>query len=299
MVFAPISGFALMDSVDLKIFESTKRVFIVHKVEAKESVYSISKRYGIEVDSLYAFNPDVKANGLKVDQYVFITTKYNMKQGDWLIRKRAKEKEEAAKIQQLKDDGLAKPAGPNDNVIYYKAKLGQTLYAISKLEQCQFTVDELKKWNNLKSSAISEGDKLIIGFRKEPIVDDKPDDPKVVEQILNGKDSVEQIATATAKPDTAKVVWKDVQKEGLATWKPNGSLANTKAFALYNGAKPGTVIRVLNLNNQKVSYVRVAGPIVNAENKDVILIVSESAAKKLGVNDNYFRVRIIYATEDI
>ena len=43
----------------------------LHKVEKQQTLYSISKQYGVSIDKLRALNPELK-DGLKVDQYIKI-----------------------------------------------------------------------------------------------------------------------------------------------------------------------------------------------------------------------------------
>jgi len=47
--------------------------FIVHQVQAGETMYSLAKQYGISQDSLLSVNPDL-ALGVKKDQYLVIPT---------------------------------------------------------------------------------------------------------------------------------------------------------------------------------------------------------------------------------
>ncbi|MDP4226204.1 MAG: LysM peptidoglycan-binding domain-containing protein [Bacteroidota bacterium] len=46
--------------------------FIYHKAEKKETWYSIAKKYGVTVDNLVSWNPEVKAQGLKTGQTIKI-----------------------------------------------------------------------------------------------------------------------------------------------------------------------------------------------------------------------------------
>src|SRR4249919_1108009 len=45
--------------------------FYIHKIEKKQSLYSISKLYNVSLDSIYKFNPELKA-GAKADQEIKI-----------------------------------------------------------------------------------------------------------------------------------------------------------------------------------------------------------------------------------
>jgi LysM repeat protein/ABC-type branched-subunit amino acid transport system substrate-binding protein len=64
--------------------------FIVHQVQAGETMYSLAKQYGISQDSLLSANPDL-ALGVKVDQYLVIPA-YN-EEYRALVERREKEKQ--------------------------------------------------------------------------------------------------------------------------------------------------------------------------------------------------------------
>lgn len=291
------NAYSVVDSTGLKIFSNNK-VFVVHKVDAGEGLYAIARKYEVSVDDIKAFNPDLKLSDPKVDQYVFIPTTLTAEQANWRIKKAKLAEEEARKKAEQKANGLADPVNPNDNVVYYTAKLGETLFSISQLPQCKLSVEELKKWNNLKSNSIKEGQRLIIEFRKQTEKEDTAT-ADYVNTIVDGvKDTSKDINDHKVEEDP--IVWSEVEKEGLCTWMPGTASNGKKSYALYNGAKVGTVIRVVNISTEKVTYVRVIGPIQDPQKDDVIMVLTEVAAKRLGVTtDKYFRVKISYATEDI
>lgn len=296
--FCSTKAYSVVDSTGLKIFSNNK-VFVVHKVDAGQGLYAIARKYEVTVDEIKAFNPDLKVSDPKVDQYVFIPTTLTPEQAEWRIKKAKLAEEEARKKAEQKANGLAEPVNQNDNVVYYTAKLGETLYSISKLEQCKLSVEELKKWNNLKTNSIKEGQRLIIAFRKEIV---KPDTATTdyVKTIVDGPGETSPGVADQVKHDEEPIVWSEVEKEGLCTWMPGTASNGRKSYALYSGAKVGTVIRVVNISTEKVTYVRVIGPVQDPQKDDVIMVLTEVAAKRLGVaTDKYFRVKISYATEDI
>src|SRR4051794_34976608 len=53
------------------------KLFIVHKVEPKETFYSISRRYAVTVDDIKKYNPESSA-GLKIGQTILIPSKAKM-----------------------------------------------------------------------------------------------------------------------------------------------------------------------------------------------------------------------------
>lgn len=293
-LFLPLLSFARIDSTGLKIM-SNDQVFIVHQVDKGQGLYSIAKKYKVETKDILNYNPDVEANGLKLDQYIFIPTKLTKAEAEKIIADAEKRKTEIA-------NGTYKPTSREDNVVYYTVKPGETLFSISRLEQCKFTIAEIKKWNNLKENSLATGQKLIIAFRRNvqvnPVDSLTADD---INKIVEGPKATKN----TAKKDTTvkkipKVVeWSDIREEGIATWIPDGSDISGKSYALYDNAPVGTVIRVVNLDNDKVTYVRVIGKMSKSDKKDVVLVLTESAAKNLEVKDKFFRVELVYSNDEL
>jgi LysM repeat protein len=278
---------ANIDSVGLKIFSNNK-VFIVHQVDKGQGIYGIAKRYGVEVKDIEAYNPDVKTQGLKVDQYVFVPTELSPDKARELIAAADKAKEAKAT-----GTGGSKPVSRDDNVVYHTVKAGETLFSVSRLAGCKFTIDEIKKWNGLKTNEVKEGQRLIIAFIEEVKVPVDPVTKNEVKGVVEGETGEEVTG------DTAKVVWSEVRSTGLATWIPDVPDYEGKSYALYSKAKVGTIIRIENLANNKATYVRVIGPLAGTEKKDVVMVVTESTAKRLEVTDAIFRIELIYTHEEI
>lgn len=287
LVFCAYIASANMDSIGLKIFND--KVFIVHKVEKGQGLYSISRRYAQTVPNIEAYNPELKTNGLHVDQYIFIPT-------DLTVQEANRRVAAADKKRQAKEDGTAPARSKDDNVVYYTVKAGETLFSISRLEQCEFTIEQIKKWNNLTSNSLSEGQRLRIAFREKVRVEAPPVSKGTVRDVVEGTSSKD---TSKAVSDTTTIEWNDVSEEGLASWIPEGADGDGKSYALYNGAKVGTIVRVENLANNKATYVRVIGPLAGTEGKNVIMVLTETAAKKLDVTDATFRIELVYSNDQL
>ena len=89
-------------------------------------------------------------------------------------------------------------------------------------------------------------------------------------------------------------------ERGIAVWT-HSSYDEGNFYALHATAPPGTVITVRNLMNSITITVKVIGRLPPTSNNENVLIkLSESAAKKLNVLDEKFLVEINYtAPEEI
>ena len=149
-------------------------------VKSGDSLWSISKKYGISVDELKAEN-NLKSNTLSIGQYLKIPTisnneegieYYVVKSGDtlWSIARNNNTTVDNIKtLNNLKNNTLtvgqrliirnttsSTPSSGN----YYTVVKGDSLYKIAN--KYNTTVDKLKTLNNLKSNTLSIGQKLLL-----------------------------------------------------------------------------------------------------------------------------------------
>ncbi len=104
------------------------KMFIIHQVGERETLYAISRRYGTPILSILEFN-STAGSGLEVGQILKIP--YTPK----------------SKVQSAQ--GTIHKVAPKE-----------TLYSVARLYSV--SVDDLKTWNNLKDNALSTGQELII-----------------------------------------------------------------------------------------------------------------------------------------
>jgi LysM repeat protein len=123
-----------IDSVGIKIIDGEK--YIIHKVEPKETLYSLGKRYHVSVAEIQEINPEEK-DGYKIDQI-----------GRELLI--PYKEEEFASSNSLNTQ--------QSKVKQHTVEAGETIYSISK--KYGVGQDELMEWNNLQSPSLSIGQKL-------------------------------------------------------------------------------------------------------------------------------------------
>jgi len=127
VAFSFLNGPVEKDSLGVETING--KVYVVHKVGEKETLFAISKRYGSTVDAVLAANPGVTGNLeigqiLKVPYTARITSAHT---GAETIHKVAEK---------------------------------ETLFSISKMYNV--SIDDLKQWNGLTSNALSLGQELIV-----------------------------------------------------------------------------------------------------------------------------------------
>ncbi|MGM0580443.1 MAG: LysM peptidoglycan-binding domain-containing protein [Bacteroidota bacterium] len=128
------SNATAIDSVGIKVIDGKK--YIIHKLEPKETLYSIGKRYHVSVAEIQEVNPEEK-DGYKIDQIG----------RELLIPYKEEEFTSTAGNSPSQNDGKQ-----------HSVKAGETVYSISK--KYDVSQDDLMKWNDLKSTNLSLGQKL-------------------------------------------------------------------------------------------------------------------------------------------
>jgi LysM repeat protein len=149
LCFLTISSFAQQQKIETR----NGKKYIVHKVQAKETISAIARNYKVSNKEITDLNPEV----VKV-----------LKVGDLISIPFAEDKTEVAKeikeVSIKKDYPTYKEAPVTDQEeVKHTVKKGEWLGKIAK----QYAVDvaELRKWNAIEADKITPGQELIVGIR--------------------------------------------------------------------------------------------------------------------------------------
>lgn len=308
--------------------------FIIHRIEEKETLYAISRRYGVPITSILEFNTSAEG-GLSVGQLLKIP--YTPKTKTPAVTQRERMHtvssgetlfsisklydvtvDELKTWNSLKDNSLSagqqlvirkKATTTTENVRVpnvqsvsstHTVASKETLFSIAR--QYNITVQQLKSWNNLTTDEVKVGQSLMVvqpmytGQEKSITPEQQPIEykPEVKEPVVPERKPEPEVKETTIKI-SEKVTGSDEVKEGGLAELIEGSEGNRKYLALHRTAKTGTILKVRNeLNNREV-FVRVAGPLPNTGvNTNLVIKISKSAYDRLGAIDPRFRVEVTY-----
>lgn len=249
----------------------------VHKVQPKETLFSISRMYSVSVDDIKAWN-NLKDNSISVGQ-------------ELLVKK---------KVAEVKTDPKpvdTRPGEMKTAKVTHTVGQGETLYAISRTYGV--TLEQLRTWNGLTSDELRLSQVLFVA---QPMHQVEPAQKNPTQSVAVVKQEPPPTATASAQPTAGAPVkisesvlgTDEVHELGIAELI-DGSEGNRKYLALHRTAKVGSILKVRNeLNNREV-FVRVAGPLPNTGvNDKVVIKISRSAYDRLGAVDPKFRVEVTY-----
>jgi len=307
-----VAGATPIDSLRLETINGKQ--FIIHQVDPKETLYSISRKYGVAVALIREENPTVDA-GLAVGQIVKVPymprTKPKFDNGTIVHKVTTKETlysisrlyevsvDDLKTWNNLKDNSLnvgqdliIRKNGKTElaKVPEMKSVRGvhtvaekETLFSISKMYGA--TVEQLKTWNNLTSDEVKPGQTI---FVIQPMYGSQNTSPsaEVKQAVQMTKPANDDIKISES------VIGSDEIHEKGAAELIEGTDGNRKYLAQHKTAKVGTIMKVRNETTNREVFVRVVGPL-NAEGNTVIK-VSKSAFDRLGATDQKFSVELIY-----
>jgi LysM repeat protein len=260
-----------LDSLGLK--KENNKTFLLFKVGPKQSLFSILKRYNLSLTEFKSANADVEMP-VKTGEILYIPLHYL---------------EESNPAPKVVEEKVAE--APKEAEIHIVAPK-QGLLSVANMHKV--TMAELRKWNNLTSDRLQEGQRLIVSDpsgTKSTIAVDKA-------SLLPAKTTA-----ATTPPAPAPVVEAPAKEKGPEDIKkkietgiaelidvPDNS---GKFLALHRTAPIGTLVLVKNLTNNQSIWVKVIGRLPGGDSK-VIIKLSPKAFEKLNAVDKRVRAEISY-----
>lgn len=121
-----VVGYSIWSADSVGLATKNEKQYIIHEVDPGETLYALSRKYGIDVQAIKKANTQ-SLSSLNIGQKVFIPYRQNVL---------------------------------NKNDKSHTVKSSETLFSISRLYNVK--VDDLKKWNKLIDNNISLGQKLVI-----------------------------------------------------------------------------------------------------------------------------------------
>ncbi len=251
------------DSVILSIENYGEKIF-THKIEKKQTLFSLAHFYGLSMQELYYYNPGLKETSVKLHQGIRVP-----------IPNRAIRR-------YLPDDETAIGYVP----VYYQVKKGDTVYGIAK-RSFRIPEDTLRQRNNLYSNDLKAGQLLHVGWMNMSGV------PEDARQVSGGPLAKRNFAMKKIYLREANGK-KEKEHQGVAFWLKN-SKEESDFYALHRYAPLNSVIAVENPMTKRTVYVKVIGKIPDAAyGYDVVVVVSPLIAKLLGARDPRFFVHVKY-----
>lgn len=253
----------LKDTIFINMDAAGEKIF-THRMERRQTLFSLGKFYGLSVEELYYYNPGLKEDKIAPGDQVHIP-----------IPNRA--------IIRYQDKAFKKW---KHVPVFYVVKRGDTMFRIAKV-YFRMPVDSILQRNQLQSQTLKVGQHLHVGWL---CTDGVPSDfrKEVGSPLTRKNNALRKVYTREQGDRKLK------EHQGVAYWQKN-SKEDSDLYALHRAARMNGIIAVTNPMNKSVIYVKVIGKIPDtAYGSDVVVVLSPLAAKALGARDPRFFVKVKY-----
>jgi LysM repeat protein len=269
---------------------ASPNLYVIHKVAAKETWYSIGRTFNLTPKEIATYNNLSIEKPLEIGASVKVPlTKSNFSQED--------------------------PSGSVDDLvpIYHIVQDKEWMYRIS-INHNKVPIEKIERWNNISRDDAKAGTKLIVGFLSSanagaanasaPVAVQKP--------AAAPTQPTTPPATASTKPPVATTAGGTQAVEGgyfksqfdqngknqkgfSGIFKSTSGWKDGKYYALMNNVTVGTIVKVNYPSTNKSIYAKVLGELPDMkESAGLSLRISDAAAKELGAVNNKFDVQVMY-----
>jgi len=270
-IFATKGASMPVDSLGLK--KENNKTYLVYKIGAKQSLYTVLKRFNLSLSEFKQVNPEIEIP-VKTGELVFIPLHYLDESTSTLGTVVKTEEKAASPVEAPKNNGI--------HIVSSK----QSLLTVANIYK--ITMAEIRKWNNLTSDVLKEGQRLIIAAPSTKTPIDKS-------ALLPSKNSDESKSNPAAPEQADANGMRKTIETGMAELidVPDNS---GKYLALHKSAPIGTLVLVKNLANGQSIWVKVIGRLPNTESK-LIIKLSPKAFERLNAVDKRIRAEISYLVQ--
>lgn len=297
----------------------------LHRVSPGETLFSISKQYGVAVNDIMSWN-NLKGNDLSVGQALILKgivetkpepapvtpspepatvpaqakneTKSSQEKPE-VKKVEAKAKEEVKAATPAPTTPTTAPSSPSEAAgkalpgdwISHTVAQGETLFSIAQAYDAK--VDDLITWNSLASNNLSVGQRLKVG--REPS-SNVPVVTATVPIVVNNQRAEGQLTVP--KPEVggqnASTAYKNIKENGMAE-VIEGTGNHKKYLVLHRTAPVGTIMRVRNEENDITIFARVVGKLPDTgDNSRLVIKLSKAAYDQLRAVNARFPVEVSY-----
>lgn len=292
----------------------------LHKVSTGETLFSISKKYNVTVDSLKQWNK-LLGNDLSVGQALVVketspqpvvtspaptiastTTVTPTPKPEKVVTqpkpetKAVEKKPEPAEAKKNLPEPSPVTTTPKETVntsapiapgewISHTVKSGETLFSLST--QYESSVEDLIKWNGLTSNNLRSGQIIKVGRAPE----------KTVTVPVIGSPKIASSTTEMpeeATPENTSGGFKNIKETGQAELI-EGTGGHKKYLVLHREAPVGSIMRVKNEENDITIFARVVGKLPETgDNSKLVIKLSQAAFDQLRAVNQRFPVEVLY-----
>ncbi len=246
-----------------------------HIVLERETLFSISRQYGVTVYQLKMWN-GLTDTGVNLGQELIV---------------RPESKNSVSSIS----------TEPKSVSMMHTVSTKETMFSITR--QYGISIEQLREWNGLQSDELKVGQTLIVSqpvYNSNKIIFQTVPD-QVESPQLPLPDEIKPFVKTQPRENEPTITisegvrgTNEILESGLAELI-EGTQGNRKYLALHRTAPVGSILKVKNEMSNREVFVRVMGKLPDTALTDRLIIkISKSAYDRLGAIDPRFRVEVTY-----
>lgn len=239
-----------------------QKVF-VHEMEPNQTLYSLSRFYGLTLDELYFYNPANEGGRYGVGSKIKIPIPNRS-----IIRYQPKDYADTSYVP-----------------LYYVVRKGETMYHVAQ-RLFKLPIDTLMDRNNLISPTLSVGHKLIIGWMS---IKGVPDNYRQ----FRGHPLWQKSNAYRRKYSADKRRKKEYRRKGPAVYI-EGTKSTSDLLVMHKYAPIGSIVQVTNPMKKRIIYAKVVAKTPATYDANIEIVVSPRVGKMLGARDRKFYVKTRY-----
>lgn len=261
------TALARIDSIGVENIQG-KQV-ILHRLQAKETYYSLSRTYQVQPKDIISFNNN---KSLKIGDIIKVPTN----------RTFASTSQPPASSAPTTNSTSAN----NNDATQYIVGPRETLYTIAR--RFQVSVAQIVERNNLKNNTDIKSGQTIYIPKGNEIAQQAP------QPVENTEDEVLVEEPSRDLPSN-RYGLKQINEKGVGVWLDGLNAEGGNMLALHKTAPVGTVVKITNPMTQKSTFAKIVGKYTdNSNTKDAVIVISKSTANLLGILDKRFLINISY-----
>jgi len=250
----------------LSIFRDADRLFIRHVVAPGQTLFSLARFYGLELDEFLYYNPAFKDRLPAIADTLQIPVP------------------KKAILPYRYPDYARWKVAP----LYYTAQKGETLYQIAR-RTFGVPVDSMLHYNPLQSEQLQPGDVLFVGWLSTKGI------PDSIRQFT-GHPLWGRSHRLRSQYMQQRKLSTEQQQQGYGTRIQSESV-DEELVVLHNEAPLNSVVAMKNPLNNRVVFARVIGQIPpGTYPPGTVVVTSQTVARMLAVKDDRYFIRIKFLT---
>ncbi|MDI9859115.1 septal ring lytic transglycosylase RlpA family protein [Flectobacillus roseus] len=292
----------------LGLIREGDKTFVKYKVDPKQTLFSIVKRFGSNVPEYKAANPGAP-DGIKVGDILKIPYNRTLRNlgGSPAASVPPRKVDPAPQYPTTPPQQTSPSNTGGPKMVTHLVEPGQSLYGIAS--KYHIAVADVRKWNSLSSDNLEVGQVLIIDPTEaskrnntearnfiqkvdvQPNYPTAPSNPQPTTPVSTSESDV-KLSSEVSRSQSG---YKKTIETGLAELIDVEDKSG-KYLALHRTAPVGTLVNVKNVANGQSIWVKVIGRLPDLGTDKVVIKLSPRAFEKLNPVDKRIKAEINYMT---